>query len=347
MTRWEESQRVREGVCWEYHPAWRSNETNTQIRRECNIKQNGGEEWGNWEWMLDVYWKKLAKWNIHVGMRVPASSLMHSRVWANHVLTHSSLFPPSQALLETQRELRTHVPNFTFNLGYSGKFFHAGKTRPLQRTFAAVNSNRDKNMHLTEKDNSSDSVKFRFMVFQYLYSLSSPSCPDFCFSPVAHPLHSSFQIWTFSLTFITSFSHHWLYFTFWFFFISVHFYLLLFLFTPSSPPPLTLTSRLWRGGPGRWPAAFLCEGVLVVSSHVEPHAAASIPQPVRPGRADVAQQEICHGESQGAKGSNHGFGWALWSELFYFFLCRKSVIGKALFSVGSSTNSSCSINHSS
>uniref|UniRef100_A0A8C7VU45 Bifunctional heparan sulfate N-deacetylase/N-sulfotransferase 1 n=1 Tax=Oncorhynchus mykiss TaxID=8022 RepID=A0A8C7VU45_ONCMY len=33
-----------------------------------------------------------------------------------------------KALLETQRELRNHVPNFTFNLGYSGKFFHAGKT---------------------------------------------------------------------------------------------------------------------------------------------------------------------------------------------------------------------------
>ncbi|KAF1384626.1 hypothetical protein PFLUV_G00122160 [Perca fluviatilis] len=31
-----------------------------------------------------------------------------------------------KALLETQRELRTHVPNFTFNLGFSGKFFHAG-----------------------------------------------------------------------------------------------------------------------------------------------------------------------------------------------------------------------------
>ncbi|CAB1325241.1 unnamed protein product [Coregonus sp. 'balchen'] len=31
-----------------------------------------------------------------------------------------------KALLETQRELRNHVPNFTFNLGYSGKFFHAG-----------------------------------------------------------------------------------------------------------------------------------------------------------------------------------------------------------------------------
>ncbi|MEQ2191173.1 Bifunctional heparan sulfate N-deacetylase/N-sulfotransferase 1, partial [Xenoophorus captivus] len=35
--------------------------------------------------------------------------------------------PDVKALLETQRELRTHVPNFTFNLGFSGKFFHAGK----------------------------------------------------------------------------------------------------------------------------------------------------------------------------------------------------------------------------
>ncbi|XP_056456321.1 bifunctional heparan sulfate N-deacetylase/N-sulfotransferase 1b [Gadus chalcogrammus] len=34
--------------------------------------------------------------------------------------------PDVKALLETQRELRTHVPNFTFNLGFSGKFFHAG-----------------------------------------------------------------------------------------------------------------------------------------------------------------------------------------------------------------------------
>ncbi|XP_061758101.1 bifunctional heparan sulfate N-deacetylase/N-sulfotransferase 1b [Nerophis ophidion] len=34
--------------------------------------------------------------------------------------------PDVKALLETQREMRTHVPNFTFNLGFSGKFFHAG-----------------------------------------------------------------------------------------------------------------------------------------------------------------------------------------------------------------------------
>ncbi|KAM6986631.1 bifunctional heparan sulfate N-deacetylase/N-sulfotransferase 1b [Aplochiton taeniatus] len=31
-----------------------------------------------------------------------------------------------KALLETQNELRTSVPNFTFNLGFSGKFFHTG-----------------------------------------------------------------------------------------------------------------------------------------------------------------------------------------------------------------------------
>uniref|UniRef100_H0X418 Bifunctional heparan sulfate N-deacetylase/N-sulfotransferase 1 n=3 Tax=Otolemur garnettii TaxID=30611 RepID=H0X418_OTOGA len=30
------------------------------------------------------------------------------------------------ALFDTQNELRTHIPNFTFNLGYSGKFFHTG-----------------------------------------------------------------------------------------------------------------------------------------------------------------------------------------------------------------------------
>ncbi|KAK1159382.1 bifunctional heparan sulfate N-deacetylase/N-sulfotransferase 1b [Acipenser oxyrinchus oxyrinchus] len=31
-----------------------------------------------------------------------------------------------KALLETQNDLRAHVPNFTFNLGFSGKFFHTG-----------------------------------------------------------------------------------------------------------------------------------------------------------------------------------------------------------------------------
>ncbi|XP_064423045.1 bifunctional heparan sulfate N-deacetylase/N-sulfotransferase 1 [Latimeria chalumnae] len=31
-----------------------------------------------------------------------------------------------KALLQTQNGLRVHVPNFTFNLGFSGKFFHAG-----------------------------------------------------------------------------------------------------------------------------------------------------------------------------------------------------------------------------
>ncbi|XP_043925306.1 bifunctional heparan sulfate N-deacetylase/N-sulfotransferase 1 [Protopterus annectens] len=31
-----------------------------------------------------------------------------------------------KALLDTQNELRVHVPNFTFNLGFSGKFFHTG-----------------------------------------------------------------------------------------------------------------------------------------------------------------------------------------------------------------------------
>uniref|UniRef100_A0A4W3HZT3 Bifunctional heparan sulfate N-deacetylase/N-sulfotransferase 1 n=1 Tax=Callorhinchus milii TaxID=7868 RepID=A0A4W3HZT3_CALMI len=31
-----------------------------------------------------------------------------------------------KALLETQNQLRTHVPNFTFNLGFSGKFYYTG-----------------------------------------------------------------------------------------------------------------------------------------------------------------------------------------------------------------------------
>lgn len=57
----EKSERERGGVHWEPHPARRSNETNTRIRGEQNIKQNGGEERGNWEWMLDVYRKKLSE----------------------------------------------------------------------------------------------------------------------------------------------------------------------------------------------------------------------------------------------------------------------------------------------
>uniref|UniRef100_A0A7N4NT86 Bifunctional heparan sulfate N-deacetylase/N-sulfotransferase 1 n=1 Tax=Sarcophilus harrisii TaxID=9305 RepID=A0A7N4NT86_SARHA len=31
-----------------------------------------------------------------------------------------------KALFDTQNKLRAHIPNFTFNLGYSGKFFHTG-----------------------------------------------------------------------------------------------------------------------------------------------------------------------------------------------------------------------------
>lgn len=31
-----------------------------------------------------------------------------------------------QALLEAQRQLRSQISNFTFNLGFSGKFYHTG-----------------------------------------------------------------------------------------------------------------------------------------------------------------------------------------------------------------------------
>lgn len=61
-------------------------------------------------------------------------------------VTGCPFLPLFQALLETQRELRTHVPNFTFNLGFSGKFFHAGKMQPLQM-FGAGNSSRDESPH--------------------------------------------------------------------------------------------------------------------------------------------------------------------------------------------------------
>lgn len=32
------------------------------------------KEWGNWEWMLDVYRKKLAEWNMYVDTRAPGRS---------------------------------------------------------------------------------------------------------------------------------------------------------------------------------------------------------------------------------------------------------------------------------
>lgn len=42
-----------------------------------------------------------------------------------------SFFFFQQALLSTQNKLRTLVPNFTFNLGFSGKFYHTGKPLTL------------------------------------------------------------------------------------------------------------------------------------------------------------------------------------------------------------------------
>lgn len=65
-----------------------------------------------------------------------------------------------QALLETQRELRTHVPNFTFNLGFSGKFFHAGKMQPV-KAFTTVNPSKkkkNKTRACIEKNNKTKSI---------------------------------------------------------------------------------------------------------------------------------------------------------------------------------------------
>lgn len=84
-------------------------------------------------------------------------------------MTGCPFLPLFQALLETQRELRTHVPNFTFNLGFSGKFFHAGKMQPLQ-IFIAVNSSRDKRQHkhrrlmLTNYTNNTKQSLLEFVV---------------------------------------------------------------------------------------------------------------------------------------------------------------------------------------
>lgn len=37
-----------------------------------------------------------------------------------------------QALLDTQNLLRAQITNFTFNLGFSGKFYHTGKNEALK-----------------------------------------------------------------------------------------------------------------------------------------------------------------------------------------------------------------------
>lgn len=85
---------------------------------------------------------------------------------------------------------------------------------------------------------------------------------------------------------------------------------------PTPPPPLSLSPhpgsacrlRIGRGGPGRRPAALLRQGVLVVPAHVEPHAAAPLPQSVGAGGADVAEQEVCHGRT-------HTHKWTNWIQI--------------------------------
>lgn len=233
--------------------------------------------------------------------------------------------PLFQALLETQRELRTHVPNFTFNLGFSGKFFHAGKIRPVKRAFAAVISSREVNIRQAAVDNPSGIVKFEFVICYLLFFFLMPwsyffLCISCCFTLMFVLTFVSFfitrPILSCSVTVPIFYLVHSL---------STHnplFYYKtsLALFSPTLPPPSSVSSpthlclcrisRIWWGGPGRRPAAFLCEGVLVVPSHVEPHAASSISQPVCAGWADVAKQEICNGESQVASGETSlGVSW--------------------------------------
>lgn len=52
-----------------------------------------------------------------------------------------------------------------------------------------------------------------------------------------------------------------------------------------------------RGGRRGRHAAEAPQRVLVVSSHVEPHAATPLPQPLCAGRPDEAQQTVCFGET--------------------------------------------------
>ena len=57
---------------------------------------------------------------IHLGKR----GIPKLHIYFSKIMLISCLF---QALLETQNLLRTQVANFTFNLGFSGKFYHTGK----------------------------------------------------------------------------------------------------------------------------------------------------------------------------------------------------------------------------
>lgn len=53
-------------------------------------------------------------------------------------LNHLFFLSFKQALLSTQNKLRTLVPNFTFNLGFSGKFYHTGKPLACLRLSSCV-----------------------------------------------------------------------------------------------------------------------------------------------------------------------------------------------------------------
>lgn len=111
----------------EPQPALRSNVTNTRIRGKRNIKQNEGEA----RRQLGVDVGCLPRETFRIKDTCVHTSIINALLHQFELLVCRLIFislPPTQALLETQRELRTHVPNFTFNLGFSGKFFHAGKT---------------------------------------------------------------------------------------------------------------------------------------------------------------------------------------------------------------------------
>lgn len=80
-----------------------------------------------------------------------------------------------------------------------------------------------------------------------------------------------------------------------------------FSYSSAFSPGSVCHLRIGRGGPGRRPAALLRQGVLVVPAHVEPHAAAPLPQSVGAGGADVAEQEVCHGKTHTHRNGQIGY----------------------------------------
>ncbi|XP_069782688.1 bifunctional heparan sulfate N-deacetylase/N-sulfotransferase 4 isoform X2 [Narcine bancroftii] len=60
------------------------------------------------------------------GTRMNVNDVKVCRICSTLIVSPGIAEVSLKALLETQNLLRTQIPNFTFNLGYSGKFYHTG-----------------------------------------------------------------------------------------------------------------------------------------------------------------------------------------------------------------------------